>query len=62
MLAERCRHAQVVLLIEDLHWIDGASQEALGKIVDNEAKLGLMILHTRRPGYMSRPGGNGPLR
>ncbi len=51
MLAERCRHAQVVLLIEDLHWIDGASQEALGKIVDNEAKLGLMILHTRRPEY-----------
>ena len=51
MLAERCRHAQVVLLIEDLHWIDGASQEVLGKIVDNRANLGLLILHTRRPEY-----------
>ena len=51
MLEARCRHAQVVLLIEDLHWIDGASQEVLEKIVDGEAKLGLLILHTRRPEY-----------
>jgi class 3 adenylate cyclase len=51
MLAERCRHTPVVLLIEDLHWIDGASQEVLGKIVANEANLGLLILHTRRPEY-----------
>ena len=51
MLAERCRLSPVVLLIEDLHWIDSVSQEVLGEIVDNEAELGLLILHTRRPEY-----------
>ncbi len=51
LLAARCRLSQVVLLIEDLHWADSASQEVLGKIVDNEAKLSLLILHTRRPEY-----------
>ena len=45
------RSSPVVLLVEDLHWIDGASQEVLGKIVDGEAKLRLLILHTRRPEY-----------
>ncbi len=51
MLGARCRLAPVVLLIEDLHWIDSSSQEVLGKIVDSEAKLGLLILSTRRPEY-----------
>jgi class 3 adenylate cyclase len=49
LVAARCRLSPVVLLIEDLHWIDSASQEALGRIVDDEAKLRLLILHTRRP-------------
>ena len=51
LLAARCRLSPVVLLIEDLHWIDSVSQEVLGKIVDGEANLGLLILHTRRPEY-----------
>jgi class 3 adenylate cyclase len=51
LLAARCRLSQVVLLIEDLHWVDSASEEALGRIVDDEAKLRLLILHTRRPEY-----------
>ena len=38
------RSSPVVLLVEDLHWIDGASQEVLGRIVDGEAKLRLLIL------------------
>lgn len=45
----RCRVSMVVLLVEDLHWIDNVSQEVLGKIVDGEAKPNLLILHTRRP-------------
>jgi class 3 adenylate cyclase len=49
LLAARCRLSKVVLAIEDLHWIDSASQEVLGKIVENEAGLSLLILHTRRP-------------
>jgi class 3 adenylate cyclase len=51
MLEARCSRAPVVLLIEDLQWIDSGSQEVLGKFVDGEAKLGLLILHTRRPEY-----------
>jgi class 3 adenylate cyclase len=51
LLEARCRPSAVVLLIEDLHWIDSVSQEVLGKIVDGEAKLRLLILHTRRPEY-----------
>jgi predicted ATPase len=51
LLEARCRLSTVVLQIEDLHWIDSVSQEVLGKIVDGEAKLRLLILHTRRPEY-----------
>ena len=39
------------MVIEDLHWIDSASEELLGKIVDSEAKLRLLLLTTRRPEY-----------
>ena len=51
LLEARCRPSAVVLLIEDLHWIDSVSQEVLGKMVDGDAKLRLLILHTRRPEY-----------
>jgi predicted ATPase len=39
------------MVIEDLHWIDSASEELLDKIVDNLAKLRLLVLTTRRPEY-----------
>ena len=48
LLEARCRLSLVVLLIEDLHWIDSVSEEVLGRIVDGEA---LLLLHTRRPEY-----------
>ena len=51
LLEARRRLSPVVLVIEDLHWIDSVSREVLGKIVDGEAKLELLILHTRRPEY-----------
>ena len=51
LLQARCRVSMVVLLVEDLHWIDSVSQETLGKIVDGEAKPNLLILHTRRPEF-----------
>jgi class 3 adenylate cyclase len=51
LLEARCRLSPVVLLIEDLHWLDSVSEELLEKIVDNEAKLRLLMLHTRRPEY-----------
>jgi class 3 adenylate cyclase len=51
LLEARCRLSPVVLLIEDLHWIDSVSQEVLGKMVGGDTNLRLMILHTRRPEY-----------
>ena len=52
LLEARCRLSPVVMVIEDLHWIDSASEEALRKIVDSEGKLRLLLVHTRRPEYM----------
>ena len=51
LLEAPCCVSQVVLLIEDLHWIDSVSQEVLGKIVEGETGLRLLLLHTRRPEY-----------
>jgi class 3 adenylate cyclase len=51
LLEARCRLSPVVMVIEDLHWIDSVSEELLGKIVDSEAKLRLLVLTTRRPEY-----------
>ena len=51
LLEACCRISPVVLLIEDLHWIDTVSEEVLGKIIGREPELPLLILHTRRPEY-----------
>ena len=64
MLEARCRLSPVVLLIEDLHWIDSASQEVLGEMVRGDTKLQLMILyeaagictHVAGPTYCDRTG------
>lgn len=41
----------VVLLIEDLHWIDRASEEFLTYIVDGIPAAPVLLLCTYRPGY-----------
>jgi len=51
LLEARCRLSPVLLIVEDLHWIDGASAEFLGKIADSETKLPLLLVTTRRPEY-----------
>jgi class 3 adenylate cyclase len=51
LLETRCRLSPVVMVFEDLHWIDSVSEELLGKIVDANAKTRLLILTTRRPEY-----------
>jgi class 3 adenylate cyclase/tetratricopeptide (TPR) repeat protein len=52
LLEVRCRLSLVVMMIEDLHWIDGASEEVLGKIVGRDGQLRLLLLTTRRPEYV----------
>ena len=39
------------MVIEDLHWIDSASEELLGNLIDSEAKLRLLLLTSRRSEY-----------
>ena len=49
MLEARCRVSPLVMVIEDLHWLDNASEEFLTKIVAGDDKLRLLIITTRRP-------------
>jgi class 3 adenylate cyclase len=51
LIEEQSRLSTVVLLLEDLHWIDSASEDLLLRIIDREPALPLIILHTRRPEY-----------
>jgi class 3 adenylate cyclase len=49
LLDARCSLSPVVMVIEDLHWIDSVSEELLGKVVDSESKRKLLLLTTHRP-------------
>jgi predicted ATPase len=49
LLEARCRLSPVIMILEDLHWIDSASEELLRKIVNSEVKLRLLLLISRRP-------------
>jgi class 3 adenylate cyclase len=51
LLEARCRISPTALFIEDLHWIDSVSEEALKRIVCSDANLRLLLIHTRRPEY-----------
>ena len=51
LLESRCRLSPTAMLLEDLHWIDSASEDLLGGIIDSSDRLPLMILITRRPEY-----------
>jgi class 3 adenylate cyclase len=58
LIEEQSRRATVVLLLEDLHWIDSASEDLLLRIVNREPASPLVILHTRRPEYPPAWGGH----
>jgi class 3 adenylate cyclase len=49
LLEARCHISPVIMLIEDVHWIDSMSEELLSKIIDGGTKLRLLIVTTRRP-------------
>jgi class 3 adenylate cyclase len=51
LLEARCRQSTVVVLIEDLHWIDSVSEEVLGEMVGGSPTRRLLVIHTRRPDY-----------
>jgi class 3 adenylate cyclase len=60
LIEEQGRRSTAVLLLEDLHWIDSASEDLLLRIIDREPTSPLIILHTRRPeytpGWAAHPG------
>jgi len=51
LLQERRRITPVVMILEDLHWIDSVSEELIARLVNNEEKIPLLIVYTRRPEY-----------
>ena len=38
LLAARCRVSTVILLLEDIHWIDSVSEEVLAKLVESDRR------------------------
>jgi DNA-binding SARP family transcriptional activator len=51
LLACECRIRPVVLLFEDLHWIDAETQAVLDTLVDSLGALRVLLLATHRPEY-----------
>ena len=49
LLAARSR--PVLLVVEDLHWIDQTSEAYLGSLVESLARARILLLATYRPGY-----------
>jgi class 3 adenylate cyclase/tetratricopeptide (TPR) repeat protein len=47
----RSQRTPTILVVEDLHWLDSASEDLLAKIVAFDQPFQLLILHTRRPEY-----------
>ncbi|WP_109463968.1 ATP-binding protein [Albibacillus kandeliae] len=52
LLAGQCAAGPVVLLVEDIHWIDGVSQELLQRLIGSGDLKNLLILTNRRPEYL----------
>ncbi len=55
----RSRLTPLILVFEDIHWLDSASEDLLAKIVAIDEPLKLLIVQTRRPEY-SPPWAGGP--
>ena len=56
MCLRASRQRPVLLAIEDLHWIDAASEEAMTMLIEGMAGVSVCLLATYRPGY--RPVGS----
>jgi DNA-binding NtrC family response regulator/predicted ATPase len=51
LVTRMARNAPVVLVLEDLHWIDRTSEEFLGTLADDLAGARVLLVTTHRPGY-----------
>jgi class 3 adenylate cyclase/pimeloyl-ACP methyl ester carboxylesterase len=51
LVAHQSERGPVVVLLEDLHWIDPASQDVVRLLVEAVAALPVLVMLTYRPGY-----------
>jgi class 3 adenylate cyclase/tetratricopeptide (TPR) repeat protein len=58
LLRKQCQRSPVVLVIDDLHWTDTASEELLQGVIQNEMQLPLLILCAYRSPYRPPWGGH----
>jgi len=57
LLVRAAERQSQILVIEDLHWIDSASEQFLATLVDSVPAIRAMLVFTYRPGY-SNPFGD----
>lgn len=58
-LTALCGDAPVVILFEDVHWIDPTSQEVLDTLIETGQRLPVLFVLTHRPGFYSPWSGHG---
>jgi predicted ATPase len=51
VLVQASRHRRMVLVIEDLHWIDPHSEEVVRVLLEGIAAAPLAVILSYRPGY-----------
>jgi class 3 adenylate cyclase/tetratricopeptide (TPR) repeat protein len=56
LLMQESRLTPLVIAVEDLHWADEQSEEALAALVDAVASSPVLLILTYRPGYAHRLG------
>jgi DNA-binding NtrC family response regulator/tetratricopeptide (TPR) repeat protein len=54
MFIKTSEHEPLVLAVEDLHWIDPASEEYLTSLVERLSRTRMLVIVTYRPGYQPR--------
>jgi class 3 adenylate cyclase/pimeloyl-ACP methyl ester carboxylesterase len=52
LLLATCREQPVIVLIEDIQWIDQSSEQLLRRLLDSIAGARIAVLITHRPGYV----------
>ena len=48
-LEEVARHRPMLIVVEDIHWIDATSDELLARVVERVANLSVLVVVTSRP-------------
>ncbi len=56
LVTELAGTSPLVLALEDLHWIDGPSHDAVASAADLMSSLPILLVLTHRPGFLDRLG------